>query len=149
MYDGGEIIIVNNIIFNNNRADHASIKGRPCIVLSDYNDKMTMIPLTSSKPKSRRKNNYFVEIKGEDIESERFGFKSKKIEYSNVSSMFQKPLRHSEVLAYVKLKRYFELLKEIENMRLERNRLCSECYNEIYQDLEYQRKTLELIFKKN
>ncbi len=148
MYDGGEIVIVNNIIFKNRFADHASLTGRPCIVLSDYNDKMTLIPLTSRKPRDKESKNCVITIKNTDIESERLGFKSKQTEYSNVSSMFQKTLRHYEVVAYVKLKRYFELLNEIERMRLENNSLCSEYYKDIYQDLEYQRNNLELILKK-
>ena len=148
MYDGGEIVIVNNIIFKNRFADHASLTGRPCIVLSDYNDKMTLIPLTSRKPRDNESKNCVIAIKNTDIESERLGFKSKQTEYSNVSSMFQKTLRHYEVVAYVKLKRYFELLNEIERMRLENNSLCSEYYKDIYQDLEYQRNSLELILEK-
>lgn len=148
MYDGGEIVIVNNIIFKNRFADHASLTGRPCIVLSDYNDKMTLIPLTSRKPRDNESKNCVITIKNTDIESERLGFKSKQTEYSNVSSMFQKTLRHYEVVAYVKLKRYFELLNEIERMRLENNSLCSEYYKDIYQDLEYQRNSLELILEK-
>ena len=42
MYDGGEIVIVKNIQFKNRFADHASIGGRPCLVLSDINDKNMM-----------------------------------------------------------------------------------------------------------
>lgn len=143
IYEGGEIIIVRNIVFRNRYADHASLVGRPCIVLSEFDDKLTLLPMSSS----RRNKNYNVSIDKEDFCDLKFGFKPKTKEFVDLSSMFQKDLRHHEIIALIKLKRYYELLQEIEEKRLEDNQFCSEYYKDVYQDLEYQRNQLEMILR--
>lgn len=143
IYDGGEVIIVRNIVFKDKLADHASLKGRPCIVLSEFDDKLTLLPMSSKK----RKKEYNSTIDGSDFSDIRCGFKVKRKEYIDLSSMFQREMRHYEIVALLNLKRYYELLQEIEEKRLENNAYCSKCYMDIYQDLEYQRKQLEMILK--
>ena len=143
LYDGGEVIFVRNIVFRNRYADHASLIGRPCIVLSEFNDTLTLLPMSSSK----RNKNYNVSLDETDFSDLKYGFKPKQKEYIDLSSMFQRELRHYEIVALLNLKRYYELLQEIEEKRLENNQFCSECYKDVYQDLEYQRKQLELILK--
>ena len=145
MYDGGEIIIVKNIQFKNRIADHASLGGRPCIVLSDINDKLTMVPLTSREPKY---NEYTLSIPKKHIKNENPSFIKKPVSYLNLESMFQRELRFYEIQAYVTLKKYFALLQEIEEKRLEDNPFVSDMYEEIYQDLEFQRNQLKMILKK-
>ncbi len=145
MYDGGEIIIVKNIQFKNRIADHASLGGRPCMVLSDINDKLTMVPLTSREPKY---NEYTLSIPKKHIKNENPSFIKKPVSYLNLESMFQRELRYYEIEAYVTLKKYFALLQEIEEKRLEDNPFVSDMYEEIYQDLEFQRNQLKMILKK-
>ena len=145
MYDGGEIIIVKNIQFKNRIADHASLGGRPCMVLSDINDKLTMVPLTSREPKY---NEYTLSIPKKHIKNENPSFIKKPVSYLNLESMFQRELRFYEIQAYVTLKKYFALLQEIEEKRLEDNPFVSDMYEEIYQDLEFQRNQLKMILKK-
>ena len=106
LYDGGEVIIVRNIVFRNRYADHASLIGRPCIVLSEFNDTLTLLPMSSSK----RNKNYNVSLDETDFSDLKYGFKPKQKEYID-------------------------------------NQFCSEFYKDVYQDLEYQRKQLELILK--
>ncbi len=145
MYDGGEIIIVKNIQFNDGHADHASLKGRPCMVLSDMYDKLTMVPLASTHTNFSRNTLILTKNQIEGADSK---FPFKPISYLNLNSMFQRELRYYEIRAYVALKRYYDLLQEIELRRLENNPKVSEIYKEIYQDLEYQRNQLKLILRK-
>ena len=142
MYDGGEIIIVKNIVFKDNLADHASLKGRPCIVISDFDNKLTLLPLSSKKPRGKRVQDTTI-IYSDDFEDST-GFVPKQKEYVNLTNMFQRDLRYYDVLIYLKMKRYYELLLEIEEKRLENNPLCSEEYTSVYQDLEYKRNELKL-----
>ncbi len=143
IYDGGEIIIVKNIVFKNKYADHASLIGRPCIVLSEFDDKLTLLPMSS-----KNRNGYYnVSIKDEDFSDFKYGFKPKEQESVDLSSMFQRDLRYYDIIALLELRRYYRLLQEIEEKRLESNPNCSEYYKDVYQDLEYQRKQLELVLK--
>lgn len=146
MYDGGEIIIARNVKFENRIADHASLRGRPCIIISEYNDKMTLLPISSKKTIDKEKRFYSLELAQSDIE----GKKSKRkleIEYIKLLSMFQTQLRYYDVVGMLKLERYYRLLNEIESRRLEKDLCCSEYYKEIYQDLERQREELGKILK--
>jgi hypothetical protein len=143
IYDGGEIIIVKNIVFKNKYADHASLIGRPCIVLSEFDDKLTLLPMSS-----KNRNGYYnVSIKDKDFSDFKYGFKPKKQESVDLSSMFQRDLRYYDIIALLELRRYYRLLQEIEEKRLESNPNCSEYYKDVYQDLEYQRKQLALVLK--
>lgn len=147
MYNGGEIVIVKNIVFNDNRADHASIWGRPCIILSDFNNKLTMYPLSSSAPISSKTKLITATINKSDLEKVK-KFKPKEKSYINLHSMIQEELRYYDIVAYLKMKRYYELLCEIESKRLENNKYCGDFYKDIYQDLEYQRNKLKLVLKR-
>ena len=70
MYNGGEIIYVRNVIFNDNSADHSTINGgRPCIILSDWNDKITLLPLSSKEAISNKE--YNICINKTDLEEKR------------------------------------------------------------------------------
>ena len=145
MYNGGEIIIVNNIMFKNRYADHASLVGRPCIILSDYNDKITLLPLTSEDSYSYENRINTVVFCSDDYESVKKSFKLKKKNYANLSSMFQRDLRYHDIVAYLSLRRYAKLLEEIEEKRLEYNKYCGDIYKEIYSDLEFQRNELSML----
>ena len=144
MFDGGEIIIVRNIVFNNEYADHASITGRPCIVLSDYNDKLTLLPMSSSEA---RENSNTVIVTKKQIVCNNTNFRKLPIAYVNLNYMFQKDFINYKVWAFLTDKRYYRLLNEMEEKRLEKNPRVSEYYKEIYQDLDYQKSELKRILK--
>lgn len=148
IYEGGEIVFIRNITFKNKYADHASLNGRPCVVISEFNNKLTLLPLASSIPKNTSDKSQTIFIKKEDIDIEKKCFKPKEKEYVNLGSMFQQELRFYDVVALVKFRRYLRLLEEIELKRLENNPICSEYYKEIYQDLEYQRNKMELTLRR-
>lgn len=144
MYYGGEIIIVKNIVFDGNRADHASLGGRPCVILSDVNDKITMLPLTSRKLDN---SEFSVEFTKNQIKCDNSQFRKKDRTYINLLSVFQRELRFYDIEAHITDKRYYRLLGEIFEKQLEYERKCMEIYREIYPDLEKQREELRLILK--
>lgn len=146
MYNGGEIIIVRNIVFDGHRADHASLGGRPCVILSDVNDKITMLPLTSSK--SPNNSGFNVEFTKNQIKCDNPQFRKKDKTYVNLLSIFQREIRFYDVDAHVTDKRYYRFLEEIFEKRLEYERKCREIYREIYPDLEKQRDELRIILKR-
>lgn len=148
MYCGGEIIKVKNIIFRNKFADHASLVGRPCIILSEYNNKLTLLPLTSSTSGAKDVEGFNVKFEKSDFENCKRCFKPKDESFANLSSMFQRDLRYHDILGYLKLKRYYELLKEIAERRLEESIYCSEVYKDVCSDLESQRSNCEIILRK-
>ena len=141
IFEGGEIIFIKDIQFRNRYADHASLSGRPCIVLSEFNDKLTLLPLSSSK--SANHEFYTERFVHRDFKFESLGFKAKKEEFANLLSMFQKDLRYYDVVSQLTLKRYLKLLLSMEKKRLESTEPCDEIYRSIYQDLEYQKDCIE------
>lgn len=148
MYCGGEIIKVNNIIFKKKFADHASLVGRPCIILSECNNKLTLLPLTSSTSNAKDVVGFNVRFEKSDFEDCKRCFKPKDVSFANLNSMFQRDLIYHDILGYLRLKRYYELLKEIAEKRLEESMYCSEVYKDICSDLEYQRNNCEIILRK-
>jgi len=148
MYDGGEIIIINNIIFNNNQIDHAYFKGRPCIVISECNDKLSLLPLTSNYPKSTNDRQNTAIFFRNDFFDSTGSFKLKQVSYSNLSSIFQRELRYYDVVSRISYIRYARLLKEINEKKLDRYGLCKDIYLEISDDLRNQNEEYSLLFRK-
>ena len=147
MYNGGEIIYVRNVIFNDNSADHSTINGgRPCIILSDWNDKITLLPLSSKEAISNKE--YNICINKTDLEEIRKKSSIRYRSYARLLSIFQRDLRYHDIVARLKLDSYYRLLCEIDNKRLEMGLKCSEIYQEIYNDLEYQRNKCKSLIRK-
>lgn len=145
MYDGGEIIIVRNIVFNNNMADHASLNGRPCILLSEADDKVTFLPMRSTLPKTDFC--YNTEIRKGSVQCLRKHFYKKDISYVNFVSIFQRETRFYEVVARVFEDRYYKLINEIMSHKMNEVPECADIYESIYDDLERQRGSLRLLLK--
>ena len=141
IFEGGEIIFIKDIQFRNRYADHASLNGRPCIILSDYDDKLTMLPLTSSI--SSNHGFYTEKFLPSDFKYQTRSFRIKNDEYANMLSMFQKDLRYYDVVSQLSLARYYKLLISMEEKRLEKIEPCNEIYRSIYQDLEYQKEQIQ------
>jgi hypothetical protein len=144
MYYGGEIVIVRNIVFDNIYADHASLSGRPCIVLSEYNNKLTMLPMSSSQA---RDNSNTIIINKNHIERYNSNFHKYNTSYVNLDYMFQRDYVNYQIVALLTEDRYYTLLEEMEEKRLDNNPRVCEYYREIYEDLQSQKHELKRILK--
>src|SRR5574344_1570904 len=68
MRELGEIASFRNLVFKRTGVDHASITGRPCIVLSENRDNLFLLPLSSHYPFDETILKYRHGINTSDIE---------------------------------------------------------------------------------
>ena len=142
IYEGGEVVFIKDIQFKNRFADHASLTGRPCIILSEFDDKITMLPLTSRKPKND--SLYIERIAPKDFVYTTNGFKVKDEEYVNLLSLFQRDLRYYDVVSRITLRRYLKLLLEMEKKRLFALEQTEEAYNSAREYFLAKKEEIEL-----
>lgn len=141
MEEYGDIILVKNIVFNNGLADHASLQGRICMIVSDANDTLTLLPFTHTKPNTIDKNIY--RLSKDDLLGRDPSINYYDDEYLNVTSLFQREIYYYDRMAQITERKYYYLLKRILEANLENNNYCSDIYLDIKEDLLEQKNYLK------
>ena len=141
MEEYGDIILVKNIVFNNGLADHASLQGRICMIVSDANDTLTLLPFTHTKPNTIDKNIY--RLSKDDLLGKDPSINYYDDEYLNVTSLFQREIYYYDRMAHITERKYYYLLKRILEANLENNNYCSDIYIDIKEDLLEQKNYLK------
>lgn len=141
MKDYGDIILVKNIVFNDGLADHASLQGRICLILSDANDVLTLLPFTHNQPKTT--NKYIYKLRKEDLQGKNNRFNYYENQYLRINSLFQREIFFYDRVAHLNEEKYYYLLVKIVGANLEKDEYCGKIYTDIKEDLIEQGKYLK------
>lgn len=105
MIEKGDIVLLKNICFFDGKIDHAFNKGRLCIYLGEFNDKMYFIAIANAN------NNEHDFIRKIYPSREN---KLKKVSRPNIHSLIEKPVAYYQVKGHLSsydLKRIFLNIK--------------------------------------
>lgn len=147
LYDNiGKIIIVNNIVFidkflNRKVADHSSLTGRPCIIIDEIDDKMYLLPLTSTLYYGKFKKHQFIIHKFDIINSD---FPKK--EYVELTPIIKRDLFSGADYGELTPIAYYQLinsLRKLYNLDEHKKYLDLELYKEIEDSISDKIKKLE------
>lgn len=141
MANNGDILLVKNIVFNDGIADHASLTGRICLIISDCNDKLSLLPFTHIKPKNLRR--VFM-LNDKDLLNKKKSVNYYKNEYIKLDGLFQREIYFYDKIARINEIKYYLLLEKLFKLDLSNNKYCSGVYCDIEHDLLRQKNELKL-----
>ena len=144
MQDLGDVILVKNIIFNNGQVDHASLQGRLCIIVSNIDGIVTLLPFTHRKPKYISET---FEFSKSDLINKNGNARFYDRGYINVTALIQRELYFYDKMARLKEIRYYFLVKKLLLSHLEDNEKCGETFSFIKDDLIRQDDYLKKKYK--
>ena len=108
----GKIILVKNIVFTNKEnikvADHSALKGRPCIIITETEDKMYLLPCCTSGDKYKK---YKMVVKPTDTLDRRWHKES----YVSLNSVIEMNIFFNTSYAELTPLAYYKLLKNVIN----------------------------------
>lgn len=142
--DVGKILLIKNVVFTSegyNQADLKSLRGRPCLVVSQDDEFYYLMPMSSHMSRFQEDLNF--EFKQDNI----FGFKKHNCNadsFVRVSDLFKREIRFYEELGFVSKFQFLKMLKHIIQHYdfLKNNSLNGNLYDEIIKNLRKQRNDI-------
>lgn len=107
----GEIGIFKNIRFRY-YIDHAALNGRPCLVLSEINDKIYLLPMSSSGPNEKYKSYSFPISRGQIYKQAWFPHSKTNINIS-LSDIIEKDLWGYFGVGLVNYDVYYDIISKL------------------------------------
>ncbi len=143
----GEVAIFKNLVFNNGIADHASLKGRPCLILADLEDKFYIIPLSHSKDKFIDKE-YYYEIPKDKLIKNPYKPFDTRTQFFNFTGILEMDVFGINPICNISEKEYYKIIKQLLMLDFHAYPKVYERVEKIRDDLTKQEVILEKKLKK-
>ena len=142
--DVGKILLIKNVVFTSegyNQADMKSLRGRPCLVISQTDENYYMLPMSSHMSRFQEDLNFG--FKQDNI----FGYDKHNCNadsFVRVSDLFKRDIRFYKELGFVSKFQFLKMLKYIiQNYDfLKNNSLNGNLYDEVIKNLRKQRNDI-------